>query len=509
MKQKAALIILDGFGYREESYGNAIAQAEMKTYQKLWKNYPHTTLGASGLAVGLPDGQMGNSEVGHLNIGAGRIVYQTYTRIDKAIEEKSFFHNPVFINAVQHALDHQSSLHLIGLLSDGGVHSHIRHFYALLELAKSKGIKKVFIHALLDGRDVPPSSGKKYIQEFEKETLKIGIGKIATVIGRYYGMDRDNRWERVEKAYQAMVDGEGRFVLSAVEAVDEAFKKGETDEFVSPCVIIENGKPVGKIEDKDSVLFMNFRPDRAREISQALGLKDFTGFERKTFPEIHYCTMAEYDASFPFPVAYRPENMENILSKVLSENHFSQLRTAETEKYAHVTFFFNGQIESPFPKEERILIPSPKVPTYDLQPEMSAYEVTESLLKKIDEDIYDVIIVNYANPDMVGHTGKMDAAVAALKTVDGCLLKSVEKFLSKGIPVLITADHGNADEMYDKDGNPMTAHTTNRVPFILVSDNKNILLRNDGVLADIAPTLLEILKIEKPVEMTGTSLIKR
>lgn len=507
MKPQAVLMILDGFGYREETFGNAIKKADMSYYQKLWKTYPHTTLGASGFSVGLPEGQMGNSEVGHLNIGAGRVVYQTYTKIDRAIETGEFDKNPALMDAIASAVKNQSSLHLIGLFSDGGVHSHINHFLALIGLAKKSGLNKIYIHANLDGRDVPPSSALRYVEFFEKETAKMGVGKIASIMGRYYGMDRDNRWERVQKAYDALVCGEGLTASNAREAVEQAYKRGETDEFVLPTLILENGKPVAAINDNDSVIFVNFRPDRARELTEALAVKGFSGFKRKKEVRVHFACMAEYNKAFNLPVAFMPENMENLLAAVLAKNNLSQLRIAETEKYAHVTFFFNGQIEKEFPLEDRALIASPKVPTYDLKPEMSAYEVTDELMKRIDSNQYDVIILNYANPDMVGHTGNMDATVKALNAIDQCLEKSVEKLLAKGAVVLITADHGNADEMLDSQNNVVTSHTTNRVPFILAGGEKNKKLREGGVLADIAPTLLEILKIKKPEEMTGNSLI--
>lgn len=504
MRKKAALIILDGFGYREEKVGNAILNANMDYYHKLWDENPHTTLGASGEDVGLPEGQMGNSEVGHLNIGAGRIVYQTYSRINNSIKDKSFYKNPVFLEAIAKAKENNSKLHLIGLFSDGGVHSHLNHFFAVLEIAKEQGLKDVYIHACLDGRDVPPSCAEKYFKLFEEKQKKLQTGKIASISGRFYTMDRDKRWERVEKAYNAMVLGEGYSYSSALGALKEAYKRGESDEFVSPSIIDKNGL----IEENDSVLFMNFRPDRAREISEALALPDFDGFKRKAL-NLNYFTLANYDETFPFKVAFDNIEMKNILAEVLSNNNLRQLRIAETEKYAHVTFFFNGQIETPFALEERVLIASPKVATYDLQPEMSALEVTDKLLEQIEADKQDVIILNYANPDMVGHTGNMKATIKALECLDNCLAKIIEKLKEKGFDILISADHGNADLMQDEHGNTLTAHSTNKVPFILVSSNKNLSLKEGGRLSDIAPTLLELLNIEKPSEMSGTSLVER
>jgi len=497
--KRVALIILDGFGHREEKMGNAILSANLKYYNYLKTTYPFTTLKASGLAVGLPEGQMGNSEVGHLNIGAGRIVYQIYTKINKSIEDGSFNNIPVLLDAIENVKKYNSSFHIIGLLSDGGVHSHIQHFYAVLELLKKNGIKSVYIHANLDGRDVPPTSALEYVKSLEDKINSIGIGKIATIMGRYYGMDRDNRWERVKLAYDAMVYRKGLISSSSIEAVKNAYERGETDEFVKPTVI---GKE-GAIKENDSVLFINFRPDRARQISRALALKDFSEFETEKM-NIFYITMAEYDKTFPFPIVFPPDNMENILAKVLEINNKKQLRIAETEKYAHVTFFFNGQIEEPFKGEDRVLIPSPKVSTYDLKPEMSAYEVTDEILKRVKD--YDVYIINYANPDMVGHTGDFEATVKALKAIDNCIEKVVETFKKEGISVIVTADHGNAEIMIDENGSKVTSHTTCPVPFIIV-DTKKYNLRSDGILADIAPTILDIMGIQKPPEMTGKSLI--
>lgn len=496
--KRLALIILDGFGHREEEYGNAVIAANMKYYKYLRSNYPFTTLKASGLAVGLPEGQMGNSEVGHLNIGAGRVVYQIYTKINKSIEDGSFFDNKVLKDAIDNVKKNNSSFHIIGLLSDGGVHSHIEHFFAMIDMLKAHCVKKVFFHINLDGRDVPPTSALEYVKNLENKIKTSGIGKIVTVMGRYYGMDRDNRWERTKLAYDAMVNRIGLDAESSIDAVENAYKRGETDEFVKPTVI---GKE-GSISENDSVLFINFRPDRARQISRALALKDFSNFETKKM-NIHYITMAEYDKTFPFPIVFPPENMNNILAKVLSDNNKKQLRIAETEKYAHVTFFFNGQIEEPFKDEDRVLVSSPKVATYDLKPEMSAYEVTEEVLKRIRD--YDIYIINYANPDMVGHTGDWDATIKALRAVDECIEKLIESFKKESVTVILTADHGNAEMMLDENGGKITSHTTCEVPFMIIDEN-NYKLR-PGVLADIAPTILDIIGISKPVEMTGKSLI--
>lgn len=506
MSPKAALIILDGLGHTREHPGNAVTLANMRYYQDLWHTYPHTTLGASGEDVGLPQGQMGNSEVGHLNIGAGRVVYQSLTRIDKAIDEGDFEKNPVILNAINHALAHQGALHLIGLFSDGGVHSHLRHFQALLKVASDKGLAQVWIHANLDGRDVPPSSAAVYLDEFKQFQKSYGLGSIATIMGRYYGMDRDNRWDRVAKAYHAIYAAQAPLASSPQKALEDAYHRGETDEFVVPTIIDPDYKG---IRPGDAVFFVNFRPDRSRELARALGLDDFDSFPRPAYHKPYLATMAQYDKTFPFPVAYPPENMSQLLSAVLAQHHKKQLRIAETEKYAHVTFFFNGQIETPFALEERVLINSPQVATYDLKPEMSAPEVTEELLARIALDQYDVIIANYANPDMVGHTGNIQATVAALKTVDSCLARIVPALLDKDYAVIISADHGNAEEMLDLEQNPITAHSLNRVPFILLTPEKiPYTLVDDGKLSDIAPTLLRLLDIKKPIEMTGKVLFK-
>ncbi|MCY6958973.1 2,3-bisphosphoglycerate-independent phosphoglycerate mutase [Clostridium brassicae] len=509
-KKPTMIMILDGFGMSDHEDGNAVKIAKHPNITKLWNDYPHTTIAASGLAVGLPEGQMGNSEVGHLNIGAGRIVYQSLTRITKSIKDGDFFENEALLKAIDNALSNKSSLHLLGLLSDGGVHSHIDHLKGLLDLAKKKGLEKIYIHAFLDGRDTPPSSASKYINEIEDYMKEIGVGTIATVSGRYYAMDRDNRWERVELAYNALVNGKGEYATTPVEAVERSYHDNKTDEFVLPTVITKGQEPKAVIKDKDSVIFFNFRPDRAREMTRALNDKEFKGFKRDNL-ELTFVTMTEYDKTIEnVEVAFKPELYSNTLGEYLSKLGKKQLRIAETEKYAHVTFFFNGGIEEPNKNEDRVLVPSPKVATYDLKPEMSAYEVTEKVLEKIDADEYDFIVLNYANPDMVGHTGVIEAAVKAVQVVDECLGKVVDKILEKKGTVLITADHGNCEQMIDySNGKPMTAHTTNIVPFIYVSEEaKGKQLREDGILADIAPTALTTMGEKIPTEMTGKSLIK-
>ncbi len=502
-KKPLILMILDGFGIAPKE-GNAIAAANKPNLDRLFQNYPLTKIGASGMDVGLPDGQMGNSEVGHTNIGAGRIVYQELTRITKAAKDGELAKNEALLNAVNNAKKNDAALHFIGLLSDGGVHSHIAHLYALLEMAKAAGLEKVYVHALLDGRDVPPSSGKDFVAGCEAKMSEIGVGKIATVMGRYYAMDRDNRWERVEKAYAAMVYGEGVQAASAVQAVADSYAAEVTDEFVVPTVVDKSGM----IGANDSVVFFNFRPDRAREIARTFVDPDFTGFERKKgfFPLTYVC-MTPYDATMPnVQVAFKPQSLANTFGEYISEHGLTQLRIAETEKYAHVTFFFNGGVEKQYPDEDRILVKSPKVATYDLQPEMSAYEVTDKLLAAIAEDRYDVIILNYANCDMVGHTGIFDAAKAAVEAVDKCVGRVTDAILAKGGVALITADHGNADHMFDEDGSPFTAHTTNPVPFCVVGYPCK--LREGGRLADIAPTMLKILGLPQPQEMDGRSIIE-
>lgn len=512
MKPITALIILDGFGYRESADHNAVRTDGARHFRELWDTYPHALIQASGMDVGLPRGQMGNSEVGHLNIGAGRIVYQEFTRITKSIEDGDFFTNPAFIKAIENCRKNDSKLHLFGLCSDGGVHSHLEHVYALLELAKRQGLKKVYLHCFMDGRDTPPQSGAGYISQLEEKIAEIGCGEIATVSGRFYAMDRDNRFERVERTYAALTYGEGVTAASAAEAMKQSYEKGETDEFVQPTVIVKNGKPVATVEANDSVIFFNFRPDRARELTRAYLFSDFTGFERRKgcFP-LTYVSMTQYDKSFSelLDIAFKPEGLNNTLGQYLADNGKKQLRIAETEKYAHVTFFFNGGVEAPNPLEDRCLIPSPKVPTYDLQPEMSAYEVAAEAVKRITSGEYDAMILNFANPDMVGHTGVMDAAVKAVHAVDACLGYVVSAILAKGGRCIITADHGNCEYMWDEQNDvPFTAHTTNPVPCILVDDERrNAKLREDGRLSDLAPTLLELLGMAKPDEMTGKSLI--
>lgn len=506
------LFIMDGYGINPETKGNAIYAANAGVIKKLQENYPHTQLGASGEDVGLPDGQMGNSEVGHLNIGAGRIIRQELSRITYEIKTGEFFENPEFVSVMDDVKNNGKKLHLYGLLSSGGVHSHISHLFALLEMAKKRGLKEVYVHCFMDGRDVSPTSGVEFIKELQAEIDKIGVGKIATLAGRYYAMDRDNRWDRVEKAYNALTLGEGVKADCPIAAIEQSYKDGVTDEFVLPAKIYENGKPLGLIEKGDGIIFFNFRPDRAREITRAFTEPEFGGFERKSgYLAPDYVCFTEYDATFSHvKVAFKKPHYKNTLSEYLSSKGHKHLKIAETEKYAHVTFFFNGSVEAPTALEDRILVPSPKVATYDLKPEMSAFEVTDKVLEAINSDKYDVIILNYANCDMVGHTGVFEAAVKAVQTVEGCMDKIVNAVLAKGGSALITADHGNADKMIDENGEPFTAHTTNPVPFILVSEKfKNVKLRPHGILADIAPTLLEVMGEEIPAEMSGKSLIEK
>ncbi len=504
-KKPVALIIMDGFGYNPDTYGNAIAAAKKPNLDKYMQTCPHNIIGASGLDVGLPDGQMGNSEVGHTNIGAGRIVYQMLVKISKDIKDGTFEKNTAILNAMQNCKDKNSSLHLMGLLSPGGVHSHMEHLFGIVEMAKKNGLDKVYIHAFLDGRDVPPSSAAEYMEQTVEELNKIGIGKIATISGRFYAMDRDNAWDRVEKAYSALVYGEGIKESDPVQAVKNSYANGVTDEFMLPTVI-EGG---AKIQPDDSIIFFNFRPDRARQITRSFVDPEFTGFERKNgFFPVHFVCMAQYDATMPnVSVAYPPEQLVMTMGEYLSKLGKTQLRIAETQKYAHVTFFFNGGEEKQFEGEDRILIKSPDVPTFDLKPEMSAYEVCDAVCEAIDSDKYDVIILNYANCDMVGHTGIFDAAVKAVEATDTCVGRMVEKILAKGGAALITADHGNADKMMEPDGSPFTAHTTNPVPLIAVGVEGEII--SGGVLADLAPTMLDIMGIPQPEEMTGKSLLKR
>ncbi len=510
-KKPVMLMILDGFGCSDIEEGNAIKASKTENFSRLWEKYPHTTLGASGMSVGLPDGQMGNSEVGHLNIGAGRVVYQALTRITKSIKDGDFFENEAFLKAVNNAKENDSALHLLGLLSNGGVHSHIEHIKGLLQLAKKNDLKKVYLHAFLDGRDTPPSSAIEFIKEIEEYMAEIGVGSIATLSGRYYSMDRDNRWERVELTYNALVYGKGEYYNSAVEAIEKSYHDNKNDEFVLPSVILNNEEQSATIKDKDSVIFFNFRPDRGRELTRAINDEEFDGFERNSL-DLTYVTMTQYDSTLEnVDVAFKPEKYSNTLGEYVSKLGKKQLRIAETEKYAHVTFFFNGGVEEPNQGEDRALIPSPKVATYDLKPEMSAYEVTEELLNRIEMDEYDLIILNFANPDMVGHTGIMEAAVKAVETVDECANRVVNKMLEKDGKVFITADHGNSEQMIDfSTGNPMTAHTINPVPFVYVSnEEKTVSLREEGILADIAPTLLEAMGEKSPEEMTGKTLVVR
>lgn len=503
-KPFVALLILDGFGHTKEKYGNAILAANTPNIDKMYQKWPTVDIGASGMDVGLPDGQMGNSEVGHTNIGAGRIVYQELTRITKSIEDGDFFENPAFLQAIENCKKNDTSLHLMGLLSDGGVHSFNKHLYALLELAKKKGLTKVYLHAFMDGRDVSPTSGAGYLKECIDKMKEIGVGSVATVMGRYYAMDRDTRWDRVEKAYAAMVYGDGIEATDAVAAVEKSYKEGKTDEFIVPTVCAKNAA----IKPNDSVIFFNFRPDRAREITRSLVDPEFSGFERKNgiFPLTFVC-MTQYDKTMPnVSVAFAPEKLINTFGEYISNQGMKQLRIAETEKYAHVTFFFNGGVEKEYPGEDRVLIPSPGVATYDLQPEMSAYKVTDEVVKRILSEEYDVVILNWANCDMVGHTGVFDAAVKAVEAVDSCLGKTLEAIEKIGGVALVTADHGNADKMYEPDGAPFTAHTTNPVTFTVVG--KQCHLKEGGRLADIAPTMLQLLNLPQPKEMTGKSLIE-
>ena len=509
MKNKLTmLMILDGFGINESETGNAIKLANTPNIDKLMKTCPTNILHTSGLKVGLPEGQMGNSEVGHTNIGAGRIVYQDLTRITKSIEDGDFFSVTEFVEAIENCKKHNSKLHIMGLLSDGGVHSHIRHLFALLELAKRKDFEDVYVHCFLDGRDTPPASGEGYIAKLEEKMKEKGIGKIASISGRFYSMDRDKRWARVQKAYDVLVNGVGNKCASAISAIEASYQKEVFDEFVEPTVICSNDEPIAKIEDNDSVIFFNFRPDRAREISRTLVDREFNEFETKKL-DLYYVCFTIYDETLPnVKIAFKPENLKNTFGEYISNKGLTQLRIAETEKYAHVTFFFNGGEEKQYKGEDRILVPSPKVETYDMQPEMSAYEVTEKVVEAIKTKDYDVIILNYANPDMVGHTGSLEAAIKAVETVDECVGKVVEAVEEKEGVLLIIADHGNAEKMIDeKTGEPHTAHTTSPVPFILVG-KENVKLK-EGKLADLAPTMLDLMGLEKPEEMTGASLIER
>lgn len=504
MKKPLVLCIIDGFAFRESAEGNAIKAAKKPNLDRIFGTYPITTLGASGLSVGLPDGQMGNSEVGHTNMGAGRIVYQELTRISKSIKDGDFFENETLKNAILKAKEQNKTVHIMGLMSSGGVHSHIEHCFALIDMCKKYGVDNVVVHPFMDGRDVSPTSGVEFLTELQNKLNAAGIGKIGAVCGRFYAMDRDNRWDRVEKAYNAIVNGDGEYCHDPVKHLKECYQNNITDEFTVPFIANKDCT----IKDGDSVIFFNFRPDRAREITRALVDTEFTGFERKTDNlHLNYVCFTQYDASMPnVDVAFKPQSLKNTFGEYISDKGFTQLRIAETEKYAHVTFFFNGGVEAPYKNEDRALIPSPKVATYDLQPEMSAYLITDELLKRIDSDKYDVIILNFANCDMVGHTGVFEAAVKAVETVDRCIGKLYDKMIEKDGVLLITADHGNADQMVAEDGTPFTQHTTNRVPFCVV--NYPCDLRGDGVLADIAPTMLEIMGVARPEEMDGKSIIK-
>ena len=505
------LIIMDGYGIRKDENGNAIKQAHAGVVEKLIKQWPSTQLGASGLDVGLPDGQMGNSEVGHLNMGAGRIIYQDLTRITKEIQDGDFFKNEELLKAVENAKNNDKALHIFGLLSEGGVHSHITHLYALLELAKQHGLEKVYVHAFMDGRDVPPKSGAGYVSTLQDKIKEIGVGKISTITGRYYAMDRDTNWDREKLAYDSLTIGKGKLFDDPVKAIEASYSDGVTDEFILPINITENGKPFGLVEQGDSIIFFNFRPDRAREITRAFSEKEFDFFKRETgFLNPYYVCFTVYDASFTnVHIAFKKQEIKNTLGEYLAHKGYTQLRIAETEKYAHVTFFFNGGKEAPEKNEIRDLIASPKVATYDLKPEMSALKVTEKYLEELDSGKFDVMILNFANCDMVGHTGVMEAAERAVATVESCVNILVQAVLAKGGSILLTADHGNADVMVAKDGSPFTAHTTNPVPFVLISEQfKNVQLREKGILADIAPTFLQVMGEEIPAEMTGKSLIK-
>ncbi|GIP60866.1 2,3-bisphosphoglycerate-independent phosphoglycerate mutase [Paenibacillus sp. FSL W8-0186] len=503
-----ALIIMDGFGLRNTTEGNAVAQAYKPNYDRYLKEYPNTTLTACGEAVGLPEGQMGNSEVGHLNIGAGRIVYQDLTRISKSIREGEFFENETLVDAVRSAKANGKKLHLYGLLSDGGVHSHIDHMFAMLDLAKKEEMNEVYIHAFLDGRDVAPDSAKGFIERLIAKIEEVGVGKIATVQGRYYAMDRDKRWDRVEKSYRAMVYGEGPKYTDPITAVTESYEKSVFDEFVMPTVIVDgHDQPIALVESGDSVVFLNFRPDRAIQLSNVFTNKDFQGFDRgPKFPQgLHFVCLTLFAETVEGYVAYKPKDLDNTFGEVLVQHGKTQLRIAETEKYPHVTFFFSGGRDVQLPGETRVLINSPKVATYDLKPEMSAYEVAEAAVKEIESDKHDAIILNFANPDMVGHSGMLEPTKKAVEVTDECVGKVVDAVKAKGGVVIIIADHGNADMVFDENGRPFTAHTTNPVPFIVTDEN--VILRDSGILADVAPTLLDLMGLPKPEEMTGTSMI--
>jgi 2,3-bisphosphoglycerate-independent phosphoglycerate mutase len=503
-----ALIILDGFGWREETAFNAVALAKKPNFDKYWAKYPHTILTACGEAVGLPDGQMGNSEVGHLNIGAGRIVYQDLTLITKAIRDGEFDRNPALLAAIRHARDNGTALHLFGLLSDGGVHSHIDHLFALLELCKKENFRDVYVHAFLDGRDVPPDSAKRYMQQLLAKTDELGVGRVATIHGRYYAMDQDKRWDRVEKTYRAMVYGEGPSTRDPLTAIDESYQREVYDEFVVPTVVTrEDGSPVRLVQDNDAIIFFNFRPDRAIQLSTVFTNDGFDGFDRgeKQPKNVFFVSMTVYSDAVKGQVAFPPKDLVNTFGEVLVQHGLKQLRIAETEKYPHVTFFFSGGRHEELPGETRVLINSPKVATYDLKPEMSAYEVADAAVREIESGRHDAVVLNFANPDMVGHSGKLEPTIRAVEATDECLGRVVEAVLAQGGVCIITADHGNADRMLDEEGRPHTAHTTNPVPLIVTKEG--LTLREGGILADIAPTLLQLLGVAQPAEMTGRSLI--
>lgn len=508
-KKPVVLMILDGYGLNDNCKANAVCEGNTPVMDQLMREYPFVKGNASGMAVGLPEGQMGNSEVGHLNMGAGRIVYQELTRITKSIQDGDFFEVPAFLEAANNCKKHDSALHLFGLVSDGGVHSHNTHIYGLLEFAKKQGVKKVFVHCFLDGRDTPPASGKGFIEELEARMKEIGVGRVASVMGRYYAMDRDKRWDRVELAYNALTKGEGVTAVSGPAGIQASYDEEKFDEFVKPTVVVENGKPVGTIRDDDSVIFFNFRPDRARELTRAFCDDNFDGFERENRLKLTFVCFTDYDDTIQNKlVAFHKEAITNTFGEFLANNGKTQARIAETEKYAHVTFFFNGGVEEPNKGEDRILVPSPKVATYDLQPEMSALTVCDKLVDAIGSDQYDVIIINFANPDMVGHTGIESAAIKAIETIDGCVGRVVEAIKKADGVMFICADHGNAEQLVDYVTlEPFTAHTTNPVPFILVNADPSYRLREGGCLADIAPTLIELMGLEQPKEMTGKSLL--
>jgi len=504
--KRVVLVVLDGFGERPQKDGNAIRMARTPVFDALYREFPHTLINTSGLAVGLPDGQMGNSEVGHMNMGSGRIVYQELTRINKSISDGDFFENRALVDAIDKAKAGHKALHLLGLTSPGGVHSSLEHAYAIVELAKRRGLQKVYWHAFLDGRDTPPKSAAGFLRDVQAQLAKIGVGKIATVVGRYWAMDRDNRWDRVEKAYRMLTQAEGEHVADPVAAVEKRYAAGETDEFIKPIVV----DPAAVIGDGDSVVFFNFRADRARELTRALTFAELDGFARATRPRLSaYVCLTQYDASFPLAVAYPPQSLKMILGEYLAQNGLAQFRTAETEKYAHVTFFFNGGREEPFPREERRMVPSPKdVATYDLKPAMSAEDVADGVVRAIDSEAYAFVLVNFANPDMVGHTGVLPAAISAVDTIDHCIGRIINSARAHDTAVVITADHGNCETMVDENGHPHTAHTTNPVPFIVADERqKGHTLKSDGRLCDVAPTVLALMGLPQPAEMEGHSLL--